>query len=342
MNKMKKLLLAGITSLLIGSLMIGCGEEGTSSKAEGEKKIRIGYVDAGGGAPMDILAVADQENYLKEELNKVGYDVELIGFTGGGPAVNAAFVAGEIDVASYGDLPTVLGASQGVETTALAGEVFCDDAALMVLNDSDVKSIQDLKGKKVATGEGTYTHRILISMLKENNMTMDDIQFVNMSSTDSVSALQTGSIDAALFTETQTGYLVTEKIARPILSGKDNDDWNGGSAIVGLSSYVENNKDAIKAFCKAILRANEYALNDENYDNLCELLAKSGSTKEGIQYIRPNVIDFNITAGDEFVEAERKILDFLIDNKLTSNDVDINKWVDSSYLEEAKKELNLK
>lgn len=66
---------------------------------------------------------------------------------------------------------------------------------------SDIKDVEDLKGKKVATELGTVDHMFLLKMLEKHNMTIDDIEFTNMTINDAGPAFLAGSADAAVLWE---------------------------------------------------------------------------------------------------------------------------------------------
>ena len=61
-----------------------------------------------------------------------------------------------------------------------------------------IKSVKDLKGKKVAATDGEINHMMLIAALDRNGMTQDDIDFVNMNADDAGGAFVAGKLDAAV------------------------------------------------------------------------------------------------------------------------------------------------
>lgn len=70
----------------------------------------------------------------------------------------------------------------------------------LVVHDG-VNSIQELKGKTVATELGTLEHMFLLKILGDNGMTIDDVQFTNMTINDAGPAFLAGSVDAAVLWE---------------------------------------------------------------------------------------------------------------------------------------------
>lgn len=345
---MKKKILSTLLALaLTGVFLSGCGSSasGETTAAESEEisseelteasggTLVVGYVDSGNSFPNEVLAVAIEQGFLEEELAAVGYSVETIPFTGAGPAINEAFVNGSIDIATVGDVPAIVGKSNGVDTILLAGEVHFNDAALAVPADSDIQSVEDLKGKTVATLQGSYMHKSLINMLEAYGMSISDIQFTNMTSADAASALEAGAVDAAVLANTQEATLANSDNVRIVLNCDDNPSWKGGHSLLVRTAYYEENHDATVAFIKAIKRANEYAI--ANRDTVLQTLTKSGGDIEIYEFLYPEEVNFNLSADDSTVEAYNDIKQFLLDNELIANDFDINDWIDKSIYEEA-------
>lgn len=340
MKRVKRFAAIAVASALTLGMLAGCGgssdttnSTGSAEASSADKVIRIGYVDSGNSFPNDVLAVAIDQGYLDEELAAVGYTVETIPFTGAGPAINEAMVNGSIDAATVGDVPAVLGHSNGVENTLISGELNFNDAGLAVPAGSDIKSAADLKGKTVATLEGSYMQKILVDMLEDVGLTTADINFTNMTSADAASAVEAGSVDAAVVGNPQEATLQAAEDADVILTCAEHEEWKGSHAQVIRTEYLEENHDAAVAFVKALIRADEYAV--ENYDSSIESLAKSGTSPENYKYIFPESVDFQLGGGDDAINTFTELETFLIDNGFVTNEFDVSDWYDSSIYEEA-------
>lgn len=96
---------------------------------------------------------------------------------------------------------------QPVEGVMALGSLYPETVQIVVLADSDIQSVEDLKGKKVsvgAPGSGTYVNALQI--LEVHGMTMDDIDAQNLDFGESTDGIQDGLIDAAFITAgTPTG-----------------------------------------------------------------------------------------------------------------------------------------
>ena len=135
----------------------------TVARANEPVTIRFGFANVGvdnrqysGG---NFLAVAHAEHYIESELKDLpGVKIEYAFFKGAGPAVNEAFANGQLDFASQGDLPQIIARANGLKTRQLAAGGAHVPMYLAVPPDSDIHTIKDLKGRKVALFRGTNNH----------------------------------------------------------------------------------------------------------------------------------------------------------------------------------------
>jgi len=296
--------------------------------------VKFGFVDSGKSFPTGLLGVAQEKGYISEELKKIGATLELVPFVGAGPAINEALASNSIDIGSLGDVPAVLGKSAGIDTTIIASGGIVSDAALVVPSDSKITSIVELKGKKVATMKGSYMHRTLIEMLKANGLSVNDIQFINMTAPDAEAAIISKAVDATVNPAANAQRLVLKKAGKIILDCSKNPEWKGASAIEGRTSFVKDNPKIITAIINGLNKAKKF--EDANPDEAKTIWAKSGTTKQINDLVFPdNKFGDDLIIGTEFLERFTSVNKFLLDNKLTKTSVDINKWSDNSYYEKS-------
>ena len=125
----------------LAALTIAAWMTAAAGVSHAAQEIRIGWVYAMANAP---VLVADSNGYFKEE----GLEAKLLSFTSG-PLLKQAMVAGEIDLAYIGSPPVYHWFSRGLESKILA-KVNYGQAAVMSRKDSDVMTLADLKGRKMA------------------------------------------------------------------------------------------------------------------------------------------------------------------------------------------------
>lgn len=168
--------------ILIGFLAMG----GFSSSSE---TVHIGYLPSDHDA---ALFVADASGMYKD----AGINVELHEYNNGGDLMSA-MASGDLDVGYVGISPVVSSISKGVPVKIVAGAQ--NEGSGLVSHDPSVTSIEDLKGKTVATpGEASIQNVLLKYDLKKHGMSSSDVKSPGMKVASMNDALKTGSIEAMM------------------------------------------------------------------------------------------------------------------------------------------------
>jgi taurine transport system substrate-binding protein len=151
--------------------------------------IRIGWQPDANG----VFFIARKHKLFE----KVGLQPDYFKFLSG-PAMFSAMQSKSLDVSEFAVAPFVAGVANGVPMVAISvafneGKV----NALVARPGTNIKSIADLKGKKVAATRGSLSYLGLARALHRNKMGFDDIEYLNMPVPQIIPAFQHGDIDAA-------------------------------------------------------------------------------------------------------------------------------------------------
>ena len=111
-----------------------------------------------------------------------------------------AFYSGRVDGICIAGSDTIAPYNEGVDLKTVLVTDTSYGADGLVVKDG-INSVTDLKGKTVATEVGTLEHMFLLKTLEKFGMTIDDINFVNMTINDAGPAFIAGSVDAAVLWE---------------------------------------------------------------------------------------------------------------------------------------------
>lgn len=231
------------------------------------KPIRLMYQTTAFGAP---IIVALEKGWYEQALNKVGYTLKTSTATFGPPIVEA-MAAGQVDIGELGVAPHVVAVARGlpikaVVTTNIAGE------SVMVSKDSPIKTIKDLKGKKIAIpGKGTMQDFIIRRALVANGMTPADVTWIEMSPADMSTSLLRNQIDAAVLWEPWTARLELQG-ARMLKSGQDIWPDHDNQLISVTSAAIRDDQPAVRAFVEQTIRGIHYIM--DNPDESITLTAK--------------------------------------------------------------------
>lgn len=203
----------------------------------------------------------------------------------------------------------------------------------------NIKTIKDIKGRKIGYSQGTNAHYYFSKLLKEANLTFADITPVSLNPGDFVGSLSSGAIDGFIWTEPHISLAIKQgggkfhAIRSPGL-------YVGFSTIIALQSTIDNNPDLLVKALKALIEADEVIKKNP--------AAAAGLIAERIK-VDPEIVrnflprtNFDLQSGKKELVAELEAqAKWAIDNKLVRPDVkvpDFNNVVVTSLLEQARKE----
>lgn len=153
------------------------------------KEVRIGFQKA------SVSIIARQSGQIEKRLKELGVDnVKWVEFQFGPPMMEA-LGAGAIDLGAVGDSPPVFAQAAGANVV-YAAVTPASQHAILVKADSPIKTVADLKGKKVGIPKGSSAHNLVVQALAANGLSFTDIQPVYLSPADGSAAFARGSIDA--------------------------------------------------------------------------------------------------------------------------------------------------
>jgi sulfonate transport system substrate-binding protein len=133
---------------------------------------------------------------LEGQLKPLGYTVSWTEFPSGPPLLEALNV-GSIDFGIAGETPPIFAQAAGAPMVYLAYDPPAPQGeAILVPKDSPLKSVTDLRGKKVALNKGSNVHYLLVRALEQAGLKYTDIQPVFLAPSDALAAFTRGSVDA--------------------------------------------------------------------------------------------------------------------------------------------------
>ena len=133
--------------------------------------------------------------WLEEALGKDGTQVTWV-FSQGSNKANEFISSGSADLASTAGAAALLARTNGVALKIVYVFSKPEWTALVVPKDSAVKSVAELKGKKIAATRGTDPFFFLLRTLQANGLKQSDVELVNLQHADGRTALERGQVDA--------------------------------------------------------------------------------------------------------------------------------------------------
>ncbi|KTS37874.1 ABC transporter substrate-binding protein [Methylobacterium indicum] len=162
----------------------------TGSPARADRVLRVGYQKYG------TMLLLKARGSLDTALKPLGFRAEWREFPGG-PQLLEALNAKAVDIGVVGETPPIFAQGAGAPLVYLAHEPPAPKSeAIVVRKDSPIRSVADLKGKKVALNKGSNVHYLLVRALEEAGLAYTDIQPVFLAPADGRAAFDGGSVDA--------------------------------------------------------------------------------------------------------------------------------------------------
>jgi sulfonate transport system substrate-binding protein len=343
MNRLKKRTLLALLSALFIAGSLG------TAHAQAPTEIRISNPGVGvGNRPVvggSAIATMHLRGLLEEEFKADGIKINWMFLRGAGPAVNELFANNLTDFSSLGDLPSIVGRSSGLAYRALASTSIRGNTYVIVPSDSNIRSVEELRGKRVSVQKGTASHLKGVKILEAHGLSERDVRLVSMENNAAKAAIVTGDIDAS-FSGVDAFAMRDQGVARIIFSTKGGDPrFTSNGLFLGSEKFIRQYPEHTKRVLKTFLRAAKWVAEREaDPQTAFQLWTRSGSTfasykedwsGDSLRYRLSPLLDPYVFAwyGAQINEAKRF--------GLIRKTFDFTEFVDSSFLEAALKELEL-
>ena len=205
---------------------------------------------------------ANQQNFaratgsMKKALGD-NVDVNFISVTAG-PQILTAMAGNSMDLCNIGSSAMIVGMAKGMPVTMVyMHKVVKDSECLVVRNDSGIKELKDLKGKKIGCPFNTSVHFALLSALKTVGLTASDVTLVNLRPDALIPTWQRKEIDAAYIWYPVLGKI--EEDGGTIIFKTGDLAASGTLVFDGLlcrNEFKEKHPDLVLAYLKEINRIN--------------------------------------------------------------------------------------
>ncbi|AOK07324.1 sulfonate ABC transporter substrate-binding protein [Burkholderia sp. AU19243] len=179
-----------------------------------DKRLRIGFQKYGN------FVVLKARGTLEKRLASQGVTVQWLEFPAG-PQLLEGLNAGAIDVGTVGETPPIFAQAAGVDFVYIGNEPPAPHGeAIVVLPDSPIRSVAQLRGKKVALNKGSNVHYLLVKALEHAGLAYTDIQPIYLTPADARAAFVQRSVDAWVIWDPYLAAAERQLGARVIADGE--------------------------------------------------------------------------------------------------------------------------
>jgi len=284
-------------------------------------------------------------SYMKEIAPKYNLTIEERVFPKGLDILPAT-IAGEIDIAASALDAAVAGRASGVPIYVVAG--FAKGGARIVgRSDLKIKSIAELKGKKVGVARGGAQELLLAAELSKNNLTWSDqpgkdVQIFFMPFADLNQALMQKNIDAMCQSEPQSSQAINKGYGTEILKPYDTPLGEPVRVLVMTEKMYKEKPDVAERVLKLFVEATQTFQNNpkiaEKY--VREQMFKNQISSEDYLDAMSNA-SFSYDVTLEHVQVTADLMKKYGVGKIATPPV-AKDWVRLDLLDKAKKELKVK
>ncbi|MCX4325860.1 MAG: ABC transporter substrate-binding protein [Lachnospiraceae bacterium] len=344
-KNLKKILIPALV-LTLSLTLNGCGKNTAADSQKnssgntqntGELKTVKIATPGQGGVLIENALLAQKLGYIDEELKAAGYKAEYMGFAQAGPAINEAFAAGEIDFAVYNELPAMMAKSNGIDIKIISTVTQDYNYAVIANKDSGITSAKDLSGKKVIATTGTILYKYFADICRENNIDISSVELVNAQA-DANSVLASGQADAYVTAYSAALQLEEAGTGSIIEDTTGNADERTGIILAARQESLSSGPDAAAALVKALKKAADFA--QKNPDDVYGYLKTDNYTEDTLKKIYSYDTSFSYfepAFTDIYKSHLENQYEFAKENKLLGGDVDLNAFLDNTYLDQVNK-----
>ena len=293
--------------------------------------IRIGH----GSAAEDQLWLMKAKPEITPNQGKL-YKLDFTLFRGGDTR-NQAYEAGQLDMITGSGHSAIFVASQGMKFKVIAGlsreSIKGFHTQYMVMDNSPIKSIRDLKGKNVGNNAARSSIELWqrIAFEKAGLNADRDVNWAIVPFPSQGEAVRSGKLDLGAFPEPFATNEQRKGGMRTLFTSKDANAYDEELMHVAVSpEFVSKNPAVVRAFVADLVAATKYFLANEKQAKQALLDSKMVGLPPEVYF---NMKDYAMSPeGRVEVETLRQMQDDLLKYKFTKTKVDPAGFVDLSFL----------
>ncbi|RTL46866.1 MAG: sulfonate ABC transporter substrate-binding protein [Burkholderiales bacterium] len=183
--------------------------------AQAQTTLRIGFQKSA-----SLLTLQKSNGSLEKKLAPLGVSVKWVEFPAG-PQLLEGLNVGAVDVGFVGEAPPIFAQAAGARFVYIGFDPAAPEAeAIVVPKDSTIKTVADLKGRKVALNKGSNVHYLLVKALEKQGLKPTDLQVVYLPPADARAAFERGAVDAWVIWDPFLAAVEQQSGARVLADGR--------------------------------------------------------------------------------------------------------------------------
>ena len=279
------------------------------------QELRIGYQK---GASLLVLQKA--QGSLEKKLAPLGFGVKWVEFPAG-PQLLEGLNVGAVDIGYVGEAPPIFAQAAGARFYYIGHDPAAPRAeALVVPKDSPVRSVAELKGRKIALNKGSNVHYLLVKLLEKNGLKLTDVTPVYLPPADARAAFESRNVDAWVIWDPYTAA-AEKQIGARVLA-----DATGLASnhqyYLGARGFVEKNPQVIRAVFEDSVEKGRWL--KANLHQAAEQIAPLQGLPVEVVEASLQRYEFRVTPlSDAVIDEQQRIADTFHDLKLIPKAVNV-------------------
>jgi sulfonate transport system substrate-binding protein len=280
-----------------------------------KSELRIGYQKYG------TLTLLKAKGDLEKRLAPQGITVKWTEFPAG-PQLLEGLNVGSIDFGTVGEAPPIFAQAAGADLVYVANQPPAPQAeAIVVPKDSGIKSVAELKGKKVALNKGSNVHFLLVKVLEKAGLKYSDVQVVFLPPVDARAAFERGSVDAWVIWDPFLAAAERQIGARVLADGRGT--VANHQFYLAARPYADKNPEVVQAIVDELAKLDRWA--EGKPKEVAQLLAPQIGLDLAITELAASRFAYGIKPISPAVAVEQqKIADVFFDLKLIPKAIKIS------------------
>jgi len=292
--------------------------------------LKVGHLPVTGHAK---FYVAKEEGFFKAE----GLDVELVEFANSADGL-AALRAGKLDLGAFGTTAPLVHISKGADIRIIGG-VMGEDAAIITTaeNAKTIKTIPDLKGKKIATVRLATGDAVLRGALDDAGLSWKtDVQIFELKNPPAVAeAVKSGQVDAGV-TWGPNDVTAEAQGLKVIIRSRSLQPGHPCCRLTVNAADFQARPEVWERFIRAFLRAEKFA--NDNHEKTLDDISKY--LKLDRPLIQKAYYDGYLDqTSDPNVAGIVRFWKTMVKSEFVTSDLDITKFIDTRVYEKALKQV---
>ena len=299
-----------LLTVVAGSmLMAGCAPKKVETTT-----LNIGFQKYG------ILPIVKARGTLEQALAAQGVQVKWVEFPAG-PQLLEGLNVGSVALGEAGEAPPIFAQAANSNLVYLANQPPAPQAeALIVPKSSNIKTIQDLKGKRVVLNKGSNVHYLLLKVLEANQLKLSDIEVVYLPPADARAAFERGAVDAWVIWDPFFAAAEQQLGARVLATGKNL--VNNHQFYLADRKFAQQHPDILKTVVNELNQTTTWV--SQHQQQAAQLLQQPTGLPVEVLNRSISRMGFGVQPiSEEVAKQQQFVADAFYQQKLIPNKIDI-------------------